>query len=192
MNNTSGVSQMLSGALKSMGVANESVAKLLTDAANEPDLSTKVDVVIDANKKANAIMQDLMTLLHSNAFITSVVMDNVVPNASQTTAMNTMGVVPDTISNATSIGIMTGTTVHGIASSMDATSQVTVSVEDLLSPMKISSAKPKPVTNPAPQCNLMVDKAKSLNSLADPKQLFSPTPSTPNRPLDPLAGIRIS
>ena len=175
-----------------MGVDNESVAKALTDAANEPDPSAKLDAVIVASKKTNVIIQQLMTLLHSNAFITSVVMDNVVPNASQTTAMNTMGVVPDTVSNATSVGIMTGTTVHSMPSSVGTASQVTVSVEDLMSPVKMPSVKPEPAAKPASQCGPPADKAQSLSTAVHPKELFATTPSTPNALLDPLAGISIS
>ena len=114
------------------------------------------------------------------------------PSASQTTAMNTICVVPNTVSNATSTGIMTGTTIHSVANSTDTASQVTVSVEDLLSPMKMPSKKPKPVINATPQCNLRANQAKSLSGTVAAKNLFGATHSMANVQSDPLAGIKIS
>ena len=67
-----------------------------------------------------------------------------------------------------------------------------MSVEDLLSPMKIPSAKPTPVPNATPQCNLGAEEARSLTNLVDPKHLFDATPGVPINSSDFLAGIKIS
>ena len=160
MASSSGVLQMLSSGLKGIAIANDEVSRLLMDARDNSNLESKVNEVIIAQLKANATTQQLVTLLHSNAFLTSIIMDNVVPNANQTTAMNSITVVPMTESEPASVGILTGTSVRGGVT-------ITRSIKDILSPMKMTDFE-------APADN----STGSLESDIDPLELFEPSSET--------------
>ena len=183
MATSSGVSQMLSSGIKGIAISNEEVSKALAVVRRDTDINSKIDGVISAQEKTNVMIQELLTLLHSNAFLTSVIMDYVVPNANQTTAVNTIGVVPTTVMSATSVGIMTGTNVQATQSEFDTSSQMTVSVSDMFTPTKTSAVK-----------SIKEDDSNvSLDNVTVPTPKFN----TPNKPEidtsgDPMAGITTS
>ena len=162
MASSSGVLQMLSSGLKGIAIANDEVSRLLMDARDNSNLESKVNEVIVAQLKANATTQQLVTLLHSNSFLTSIIMDNVVPNANQTTAMNSTTVVPMNESEPAGVGILTGTSVRG-----GVNSTITRSIKDILSPMKMTDFE-------APADN----STGSLESDIDPLELFEPSSET--------------
>ena len=167
MASSSGVLQMLSSGLKGIAIANDEVSRLLMDARDNSNLESKINEVIVAQLKANATTQQLVTLLHSNAFLTSIIMDNVVPNANQTTAMNSITVVPMTESEPASVGILTGTSVRGGVTRQEDNSTITRSIKDILSPMQMTDFD-------APADN----STGSLESDIDPLELFEPSSET--------------
>ena len=67
-----------------------------------------------------------------------------------------------------------------------------MSVEDLLSPVKVSSVNTKPSAEASSHSTPKGLKARSLDTTLVPTKLFNTVPCTPDTIEDPLAGVSVS
>lgn len=138
MSASTGVSQLLSSGVRNLLVDLGRISTDISAIKQIDDLQQKCDRMIAIHERHNTVLTQLCTMLHSNAFITAVVMDNVVPNASLSTAATQSNQPVTTVSTATAAGIMSGTSILGGSNRVDddIASQVTESVDDLFSPVQ--------------------------------------------------------
>mmetsp|Transcript_2713 Transcript_2713/g.7233 ORF Transcript_2713/g.7233 Transcript_2713/m.7233 type:complete len:448 (+) Transcript_2713:6860-8203(+) len=199
-----GLSQLLSSGIKGMLQSNESIANMITASKANQDLEQRLDQVITIQEKNTELMRELLTMLHTNAFVTAVVTDAVIPNAAVSTAATRNVGVLDTLAVPTSAGNLEGTSILGSIGHVDEnTSQLSMSVNDIFSPIS---------TKLAPSALKAKDSSsESTQDEAQPKILSFdnlgtlPGPATPNATstgrrkdmnifdsTDPFRGMKIS
>ena len=81
MSSSTGVSQLLSSGVISLMKENEKIAASITSIRGSGDSSNEICSVLEVLDKSNLLMGKLLEILHTNAFVTAVVMDCVFPNA---------------------------------------------------------------------------------------------------------------
>jgi hypothetical protein len=86
MSMNTGISQLLSSGVKSMMLENDKIAKMIRLAKNQKDPALKLNNIIMVQEKSTEMLSKLLTLLHTDAFVTAVVMNYVVPSAVTSTA----------------------------------------------------------------------------------------------------------
>lgn len=140
MSPSAGISQLLNSSIKSLLVENEKIGSAIravkSSVGDTKDLT--LATIVGIQEDTNTVLRQLMMILESNAFVTAVVMDNVVPAAATSTAATQDNTPIRTLTSITSAGILEGTSIltgSGMVGSNDDTSQVTTSVFDLLSPI---------------------------------------------------------
>jgi hypothetical protein len=111
MSTSPGLSQLLSSSgVKDMMIQNEGVAHMIRSLNSSNSTEDKLNDLVAAVKKKTEIMTNLLMLLHTNAFVTAVVLDKVVPSAG-TAISDTQSNVPVSLSDPTPQGRFEGTTV---------------------------------------------------------------------------------
>ena len=123
MSASPGLSQLLSSGVKPLMVKNDQVASAICVATDSMDHDAKMDEIFGVQRETNKLLGELLVLLHSNAFVTAVVMDSVVTVVATSPAETTLG-APPTFTQSTTSSEFSGTTVMGNVS-MEESSQLT-------------------------------------------------------------------
>lgn len=135
------VSELLSSLVQDLITESDAIQDAITESRNNIDLEARVDEMTAIQERTNTLINSLLCTLHTNAFITAVVSDNVVLNAPTSTAPTNRNVPMMVVSNPSPAGNILGidslSNKNTLTSGGDAESQVTMSITDLLTPRSL-------------------------------------------------------